>query len=264
MLKRELKINFKSFLIWTGLLILLFLATFLVYPSIIKSDNIQMIDEMMKMFPEEILKAFNMDLSSIDTAYGWLKTEGFVFILLLIGIYSSILGSNILLKEENDKTIEYLNTLPIRRESILLQKVICAIIYIISMIVILAIFNYICLDLSGDFDKKQYILLSLTPLLSSLPLFSLNLFISTFTHKSKKILGVSLGIVLVSYFLQIISEMNEVTEFFKYFTVYTLADVRSVITTMSINPVMIIISFTLTILFLVLSIINYNKKELIG
>ena len=72
MLKRELKINLKSFLIWTGILILLFLAVFLVYPSIMNSDNAKMMDEMMAMFPEELLKAFNMDISSMDTAFGWL------------------------------------------------------------------------------------------------------------------------------------------------------------------------------------------------
>ena len=118
MLRRELKINFKSFLIWTPILVVLFLAVFSIYPSIISSDNIQMIDEMIKMFPEEMLKAFNMDISSMDTAFGWLKTEGFIFVLLLTGVYASILGSNILLKEESDKTIEYLNSLPIKRRSI--------------------------------------------------------------------------------------------------------------------------------------------------
>ena len=73
------------------------------------------------------------------------------------------------------------------------------------MIIILGIFNYIGLELSGDFDKKQYILLSITPLLSALPLFAINLFISTFTHKTKKTFGVSLGIAFASYFLQILS-----------------------------------------------------------
>ena len=95
MLKRELKVNFKSFLIWLLCLILLYGFVYLMYPSIIKSDNIKMIDEMMKIFPEEVLKALNMDIASIDTAFGWLKTEGFVFILLIIGCYSGILGSNI-------------------------------------------------------------------------------------------------------------------------------------------------------------------------
>ena len=87
MFKREMKINLKSFIIWTSILIGLFLVVFLVYPSIMNSSNAQMIDEMMAMFPEEMLKSFNMDISSIDSAFGWLKTEGFVFVLLITGIY---------------------------------------------------------------------------------------------------------------------------------------------------------------------------------
>lgn len=263
MLKRELKINFKSFIIWTLVLLILFLVVYLMYPYIIASDNIKMMDEMMKMFPPEMLKAFNMDIASMDSAFGWLKTEGFVMVLLIIGVYSSIIGSNILLKEENDKTIEYLNTLPIKRRHILLEKVICAIIYIVSMVLIIGIFNYVGLELSGDFDRKQYLLLSITPLLSALPLFSISLFISTFNKKTKKTIGISLGISLVSYFLQILSEMNEVAEFFKYFTVYTLSDVRNVIIDISINPIMIILSLLITIIFIILSFIKYEKKELI-
>lgn len=263
MLKREMKVNLKSFLIWVSILVILFLVVFLVYPSIISSDNIKMMDEMMEMFPKEMLKAFNMDISSIDTFFGWLKTEGFIFVLLLTGVYSSILGSNILLKEESDKTIEYLNALPIKRRSILAKKIVCAVIYIILMILIVGIFNYICLDLSGDFDKRQYILLSITPLLSALPLFAINLFVSTFNHKTGKTFGLSLGIALVSYFLQILSEMNEVTEFFKHFTVYTLSDIRNVILNTAINPIMVILSLFITLFFIILSFTRYEKKELV-
>lgn len=263
MLKRELKINLKSFLIWTGILVLLFLAVFLVYPSIINSDNIQMMDEYVKMFPEEMLKAFNMDIASMDTAFGWLKTEGFIFVLLITGVYSSIVGSNILLKEESYKTIEYLNFLPVTRKNILTKKIICGIIYIVLMVVIIGIFNFIGLDLSGDFDKKQYILLSITPILAALPLFAINLFISTFHHKTKKTFGLSLGIAFASYFLQILSEMNEVTEFFKYLTVYTLADVRNVIVDISIKPVMVLVSVVITAIFIIGTYIRYENKELV-
>ena len=84
------------------------------------------------------------------------------------------------------------------------------------MILVLGIFNFIGLSLSGDFDKKLYFLLSITPLFSSVVIFSLCLFISTFTHKTKKTLGISLGIVFASYFLQVISELSKETEFLKY------------------------------------------------
>lgn len=263
MFKREMKINLKSFIIWTSILMAFFLLVYLMYPSIINSSNMQMMDEFTKMFPPEVLKAFNMDISSLDSAFGWLKTEGFVFVLLITGIYSAILGSNILLKEESDKTIEYLNSLPIKRSNIVLSKIACGTIYIVLMILTLGIFNYISLSLSGNFDSKAYLLLSITPLFSSIVIFALCLFLSTFTHKTKKTLGISLGIVFISYFFQIISEMSETTEFLKYLSVFTLADIRNVIVDVTINPIMIIISIFLTILFLGLTLVNYEKKELI-
>ena len=263
MLKRELKINLKSFIIWTSILILLFLVVFLVYPSIVSSDNINQIDEMMKLFPKELLKAFNMDISSMDSAYGWLKSEGFIMILLVTGIYSSILGSTILLKEENDKTIEYLNSLPLKRKDIIGDKVLVGIIYIVLMVLVIAIFNYIALYLSGDFDKKQYLLLSITPLLTSLPLFSINLYISTYFNKLKSIFGISLGISIGSYFIQILADMSEKIVFLKYLSIYTLADIRNIIIDIRINPIMIIASVLITLVFIVSSYLRYNKKELL-
>lgn len=263
MFKRELKINLKSFIIWTSILIGLFLVVFLIYPSIINSANMEMIDEMMKIFPEEMLKAFNMDISTIDSAFGWLKTEGFVFVLLITGVYSGILGSNILLKEESDKTIEYLNSVPVTRKNIVLNKILCGLFYIILMIVIIGIFNFIGLSLSGEFDRKSYILLSITPLFSSIVIFAICLFLSTFTHKTKKTLGISLGIVFVSYFLNVISEIGESTEFLKYISIFTLADIRNVILNVSINPILVVLAMCITVIFMILTMIRYEKKELV-
>ncbi len=231
-----MKINLKNFLIWTGILLALFLMVYLIYPSLVDEKNISSMNDMMKMFPEDVLKAFNMDISGIDSAFGWLKTEGFVFLLLITGVYSSILGSNILLKEENDKTIEYLNSLPI---------------------------NYIGLYLSGDFNKKEYLCLSVTPWFSSVVFFSLSLFLSTFTHKTKKVFGMSLGIVFISYFLQILSQMSEKAEKIKYLSIFTLADIRNVIEKQTLNAGMISVAIVLTIIFLVMAAIHYDRKELV-
>ena len=263
MIKKEFKNNFKSFIIWLSILIIMFLVVFLVYPYIITDDTVKNMDELMKVFPEEILKAFNMDITSITTAYGWLKSEGFMFVLLIVGFYSSILGGTILLKEENDKTIEYLNTLPIKRSNIVTNKIIVSITYIILMILILGIFNYIALMISGDFNQEEYLLLSITPILIGLPLFALNLFISTFMHKTKKTIGISLGLVFIFYLLNVLSELASSVEFLKYFSIYTLADTRNVISNIAINPINIIISLAITIILIVLSYIRYNKKELV-
>lgn len=263
MFKKEYKFNFKSFIIWTIITLSIFLLVYLMYPTIMSSENAKMIDELVKVFPKEVLVAFNMDIASMDSAFGWLKSEGSVFILLIISCYAGILGSNILLKEENDKTIEYLNSLPIKRTTIVLNKVLVGLINIILLTLILGIFNYIGLTISGDFDLKQFILLSTTPLFPALVTFFICLFVSTFTHKTKKTLGISLGIVLVSYMLNTFSAMAKEVEFLKYFSIFTLADIRNVIMNVSINPFMIIITIILSLMFLALTIIHYNKKELV-
>ena len=263
MIKRELKVNFKNFIIWASILIGIFLVVFAVYPFIATDESMKSIDEMMKIFPPELLKAFNMDITSINTAYGWLKSEGFMFVLLIIGFYSSNLGYNILLKEEYDKTVEYLSFLPIKRSKILTNKIIVGIIYIISMTLILGLFNYIALSISGGFDHKQYILLSLTPILIALPLFALNLFISTFFHKTRKVTGISLGLVFIFYLFNVLSELSSKVEFMKYFSIYTLADTRNVISKVVINNTNIVLSILITGIFIYGTYLRYNKKELI-
>ncbi len=264
MIKRELKINLKSFIIWTSILVGMFLVVFLIYPYILTDETAKSLDEMLKVFPPELLKSFNMDLASINSAYGWLKTEGFMFILLIVGFYSSFMGANIVLKEENDKTIEYLYSLPIKRNKIMTNKIIVALIYIVSLVLILGIFNYIALLISGDFNQKEYLLLSITPIFIALPLFAINLFISTFLHKTKKTVGISLGLVFIFYLLNVLSETSKNVEILKYFSIYTLADIRNVILKTAINPINILISLGITILFIICSYIRYNKKELVN
>jgi ABC-2 type transport system permease protein len=263
MIKREFKVNFKSFIIWLSVLLIMFLVVYLIYPYIITDDNIKNIDEMMKVFPPEVLKAFNMDMSSISTAYGWFKSEGFMFILLIIGLYSSILGGTILLREENDKTIEYLTSLPIKRNTIITNKIIVGLIYSVLIVLVFLVFNYIGLTLSCEFNHKEFLLVSLTPILISLPLFSINLFISTFLHKTKKTVGISLGLVFIFYILNTLAELSTKVEFLKYFSIYTLVDVRNVISKVEINPSMIIISVSITIIFIIGTYLKYNKKELV-
>ena len=134
---------------------------------------------------------------------------------------------------------------------------------ILLITIIVGAFNYVALEISGDFDRKVLIYLSITPLLSSLVMYAICIFISTFTHKTKKMVGISIGIVFASYFIQILSEMNEVTEFFKYFTVFTLTNIRNVLTNTNINPIMVILSFIISIILIILTFIRYEKKELI-
>ena len=113
------------------------------------------------------------------------------------------------------------------------------------------------------FDLNNAFSFLFSILLSCISIFFICLFLSTFTHKTKKMIGVSLGFVMISYIINIFSNLAESTEFLKYFSVFTLADIRNVILNIRINPIMILISLLISVVFLILTLINYNKKELI-
>ena len=262
MKRRELKVNLRGFIIWTGIMLVLLLLIYLVYPSIVSDGKGNKVNEMLEAFPPDLLKAFNMDLAKLDTAFGWLKSEGLVFLYLIIGIYSSLLGSNILLKEESEKTIEYLASLPITRRKTAVDKIVVSLIYIVSMIVLLGVFNMIALNITETPDNKQLLLLSITPLFPAIVLFALGLFISTFTHKTKKMLGISIGMVFAMYILSVISEMGESVKGFRYLSAFTLADSRGVIANTEIKPVYAVISLLLFAGLIALTLVRYQKKEL--
>ena len=263
MIKRELKVNLKSFLIWLIVLISIFGLVFVMYPSIMNSENIKNMEELIKIFPEEVLRLFNMDISSLTSAFGWLKTEGFVFILLITGMYSSILGSNILLKEESDKTIEYLYSKPISRNKIIISKIIAGLIYICLLILGILFFNLICLSLIETFDLKLFLLLSLSPFLVCIPLFFISMFISCFFNKTKKMFGISICLVFISYFLMILSNLGDQINFFKYFSIYSLGDSRYIILNNNIPILNIILSMFIVIIFIFGIYKIYNRKELV-
>ena len=144
------------------------------------------------------------------------------------------------------------------------MKVLAAWIYIVGIVIAFTIFNLLALlILDGDFDIAQFFLLSFSPLLLAVPFFFINLFISTLFGKNMKTIGISLGLVFISYFINLVSQMSDKIEFFKYFSLYTLSDTRNIITNTNVSIVCIIVSIVIGAIFAVVSYIRYNKKELL-
>lgn len=262
MLKRELKLSRNSLMLWTLILIFLYFIIYLVYPSIASNNNVD-INKLLKMFPEEVLKTFNMDISGIDSVFGWFKSEGYMFLTLVTALYSSILGSNILVKEESDKTIEFLYSKPVNRNKIILSRILCGIINIVLLITMVCIFNIIGMKLSDDLNLKQLLIISFLPLISSLSIFFVSLFLSTFFNKTKKTMSISIAIVFLSYFLKIVGNLGESTKIFKYFSIFELSSIRKVILENTINYNCMLIGMLIIIVSITGIFISYNKKELV-
>lgn len=264
MFTRELKINYKSLLIWTLSLSVIYMLIFSIYPSLMNEESALAIKSMMESMPKEILAAFNMDIIGIESAYGWFKTEGLVFVNLIGSIYAATLGSTILLKEENDKTIEFLYAKPIPRHKIVSAKIACGIINIFLFTMIIVVLNYISiLFIQDSLDLKEYLMVSVSPMLTFYLIFFITLFISTFFKKTKKAMSLSIGFVFVEYFMQIIGGMGEKLEMVRKVSLFEFSSVRYITEHQALNMTYLGVGIVVILICIAATYFIYQKKEFI-
>lgn len=260
MLKRELKVNFKSLIIWTLIIVSMFLLVFMIYPSLMEDSK--QIDELISAMPKELLSVFNMDIININSVSGWLFTEGYLFVNLLGSFCFAILGGTILLKEESDKTIDFLFAKPIKKSKIVTDKLFVGIIYILIFNLIISITTFIGLNLSNDFNLNHWFLISLAPIFIHLFFFVLSMLISNYFKRTNKSITANISVVFGTYLLGVISLMSDKLEFLKYFSPFEYINSETIVTNNSLNIFNLILLSTYTIICLIGLYSTYNKKEL--
>src|SRR4030042_6917098 len=119
--RMEMKRNSLSLFLWTLVITLLISVTMSIYPTFI--ENQSRIFGMLNLIPKGVLqfKGFS-DLNELLSPMGFYSANNVIYMMVLGSIYAIVLASGILLKEEYNKTAEYLLTRPITRSEIFLSK----------------------------------------------------------------------------------------------------------------------------------------------
>ncbi|MDD3187182.1 MAG: ABC transporter permease subunit [Bacilli bacterium] len=260
MIKKELYGNFKGFTVWTFIMIVLFATVFLMYPSIAKDTD--MIDQLIATMDEKMLAVFNMDVIGFETVFGWIATEGYLMLLIAGSCYFAMLGSSIVLKEENDKTIEFLYAKPVTKYKILFSKMLAGLLFVIGFDLMIGFTSFVGLSLSNDFVFNKWILITTLPMMGHLFFFLLSILISMFFTKTSKSSAICLGVVFIFYFISLISTLVDKISCIKFLTPFYYVEARDIITKGNIDIFNILIMLVSYIVIIALSFRLYNKKEM--
>jgi ABC-type transport system involved in multi-copper enzyme maturation permease subunit len=106
---RELRANLKSLLIWSAI------VTFLIFMAVTKYSAFAGDPELLKMMdsmPKALLDAFAMSAFNMTTLSGFYGIM-FIYFGLMGAIAAAMWGSDIISKEERDKTVEFSLVLPV-------------------------------------------------------------------------------------------------------------------------------------------------------
>lgn len=207
----------KSLLIWSVLFAVILFGFSAVYPQMHNTAMKSLLDTKMGGLSPALLKTFNLSMSGSSS---FLVSTGFFayyfqYMFLAASIYAMMLGSQALIKEETDGTIEFLYAQPITRKGIVSGKLlansgILAVFWLVVWVfsVVSTLLFKQASDKTGDI-VNGIIRIFLQEGLILLFFLALGFFLSTCLQSSKQSTGVSLGIVFGFYLMGIFSELND-------------------------------------------------------
>ena len=261
---REFSRNKKALMIWTLSMVLfsIFLMTF--FPTI--TEQADKLDELMEQYPKEIVEAFNFDRLRMSDPMGFYGGQIYIFITLFGSIYSILLFSGALSREESERTSEFLLTRPVRRTTVVTSKALAAIVNITLFNFIFGFANVILFDIyaKSTFDKKILYLLIAGPYIMHLFFGALGMLLSVFVVKTRTIYPLSIGIVILAYFVSIVSTLSEKAEELKYITPFKYVDAADIVTNKSFTDTYLLIVLGVIFVSILSTYIFYNKKDILS
>jgi ABC-2 type transport system permease protein len=207
---KEIRRNAFSLIVWMIVITLLISVTMSVYRTFM--ENQSKILGMMSLIPKGALQFKGIsNISDLQSVLGFYAANNVIYMMVLGSIFAIVLSSNILLKEEYDKTAEYLLIRPLTRSEIFFSKLAVLSLNVFLLNLVTALAGFICMELvkKGPFSIKAFLVLSLYTLMLNILFGAIGLFLSTLVKRAKPITTFSIGLVLIFYFIYTLSKITE-------------------------------------------------------
>jgi ABC-2 type transport system permease protein len=260
---QDLKFQRRNFLIWTVSIVAFCVWIISLYPSFAAS-GLGSFEDYFQELPDSFMKAFGVDRLDLTSIWGFFGTEAHLIIILFGSMYSSILASSLLSREESLKTVEFLLSKPIKRSQVITQKLFASttIVVIFNIIVWISTYTSILYFCGDNFDKIAFWNLALMTLLVTLTFANISFLGSIFVVRPKSLHTGALALVLIMYALQIASDLSDKLNFLKYITPMKWASAPDIITN-GIDSVYLLLILVVNILAVTGSYTVYGRKDIL-
>ncbi len=257
-LLRELKLNLKSFLIWSISVGAMGLVCILLYQSM-EGDMKDMADMFSNM--GAFSDAFGMSTLSIATIEGFFATEVGTVHGLGSGMFAAILAIDILSKEEDKHSGEFLFSLPVSRSKVLAAKGACVVILLTLFTVICAVL-YVCgfVYLGEDVPTQEFTAFMLRQFLMNIETAAICFGISAFSGKSK--MGMGLGIVLLCYVYDLMGRVVPDLKDYLFIGPYSYANASEIFSGIEVEAPALVTAAIVTACCVAMAFIIFNKRDL--
>lgn len=259
-IKRELRANAKSLFIWSGVMVLfiaMMVSEFSAY-----YNNPEMAD-ILDAMPEAMLKAFSMQGSNLTTPSGFISLAS-VYFYLALGVFAVLIGSNIISKEERDKTAEFFLTLPVSRVQVIFSKWMAAIINC-GILTLVTGATIIGTMLKYDLDQEFYKFVGLLLLalwMIEMIFLSIGMLLSSVLKRYKTSGKISASILMGLYILNVLSALSSKLDNLKYLTPFKYFEANSLRMDGAFELEYVLLTISIIAVCMVGTFIIYPKRDL--
>ncbi len=258
--KHELRVNFKTTLIWIFSLCGIVAVMMAFYPMV--RNDLDNFMKLMDNFPPAMKKMFGMEMGSFTSSIGF-YTFAFTYSVLFGAIQAMNLGIGIVSKEEREKTADFILTKPVSRVKILTSKLLSVLtVFIVTNIFYSAVSFLIVKAMDeGNFDTKKFFLINASLLFLQMIFFSIGLVISVSVKKIKAVLPVSLGLVF-AFFAISAFVVTPASEKLRYITPFQYFKTEYILLNSSYEAVFAVVGLIIVIAGITASYILYKRRDI--
>lgn len=257
---RELRANRKTLIIWSVCMFLLVVSGMGKYTAYSASGSGNEVFNNLPQSVKALLGFGSFDVSAMAGYFAML----FLYIELTVAIHAVLLGSGIIAKEERDKTTEFLIIKPVSRGTIITSKLFAALVNIfilnvvtfVSSIIMVAAYN------KGDAISSEISMFMLSMFIVQLIFLTLGATLAAFTKNSKASGSLSAGILLATFVISKVTDLNINLNFLNLLTPFKYFSYEKIVDGNGLNVGIIILSLLLVGALSFLTYYFYKKRDL--
>ncbi|MBU1145719.1 MAG: ABC transporter permease [Firmicutes bacterium] len=253
----EIKRSLKGLLVWSFSLAITMYLVIILFP---------MVKDMYAAIPEEFYDIMNSFGGLPDTIMEYFATEGAMMLQIFGALFAVLEGFNAIYKDEKEKTVESLYSLPYPRSTFYFTKLIKITFNIVVFSLINTLFCVIgFITVKESIDVGLFVIFSVLNTVMFLIIGYLGFVLACFLKSSSKNM-IAIAIPFPFYIISVISFMtnNEWLKKLQYITPFTFSNPIEILKNdFSFEWISFVVFVGLTIVGLVVSYTLFKKREFI-
>lgn len=257
---RELRANLKSLLIWSVVVVLFSVVGFSKFSAFYGNPELL---RMLDAYPPALISALSMNAFNLTTVTGFFGIM-IVYVSLILSIAAAMWGTDIISKEERDRTVEFSLTLPVTRSQVVTAKTAAAAVYCVVLLLVtwgmtvVSAKNY-----APESEFYSFVALAMLSFFILQMIFlALGIFLGCALKKYKRAGSIAMSILLGTYFISILVGLNKDLEFLKYVTPFKYFEGAKILNESQLEITFVLLSIVIVVAALTGAYVTYARRDL--